>query len=262
LTTAAGEIFLGDPRYAQLIAMINSAVLIVAIAPGRVGMLLAAMLLFTPRSFYVLEMSWTEPISLMLLVATVFFAMRVPVVAPIALGLLIASKQYLPAALFLLPLMSGARHESRRAKWGFVAVAVGVATAVTLPLAVWDFRAFWQSVVTLQFKQPYRPDALSFLAWWGSDKPGWQGPFWACFVALGIGIGLSLWRARSFALGFALSFLAFFAFNKQAFANYYYLVLGALFCAIACENCISRESPADKQIIGPCADSSPLSSPP
>jgi hypothetical protein len=53
-------------------------------------------------------------------------------------------------------------------------------------------------------------------------------------------IGVAIWCSRRFersphhfALGVALTFLTFFALNKQAFANYYYLVIAALGCAIA-----------------------------
>ena len=57
------------------------------------------------------------------------------------------------------------------------------------------------------------------------------------FVALVVATGLVLWRCRrtaaGFAAGTALVFFAFFAFNKQAFANYYYFVIGAMCCAVA-----------------------------
>ena len=50
-------------------------------------------------------------------------------------------------------------------------------------------------------------------------------------------MALALWRvARTpagFALGVAALFLAFFVLNKQAFANYYFFVVGALCVAVA-----------------------------
>jgi hypothetical protein len=50
-------------------------------------------------------------------------------------------------------------------------------------------------------------------------------------------MALALWRvARTpagFALGVAAVFLAFFVLNKQAFANYYFFVVGALCVAVA-----------------------------
>ena len=43
-----------------------------------------------------------------------------------------------------------------------------MAAAVTLPFFLWSPRGFWHSVVALQLYQPFRPGALSFLAWWAS----------------------------------------------------------------------------------------------
>jgi hypothetical protein len=147
-----------------------------------------------------------------------------------------ASKQYLPATIVLMPLAYSIKLERRSLALGLI-IAVSVAAVVTLPLALWDFRAFWQSAITLQMRQPYRPDALSFLAWWGFGKTGWTGPFWLAFAALFVAAALSLWRLprgiAGFVMGFAFTYYCFFAFNKQAFANYYYLVLGGVCIATA-----------------------------
>jgi hypothetical protein len=60
------------------------------------------------------------------------------------------------------------------------------------------------------------------------------------FIAAGLAIALSLLLAPRTAAGFAgavaLTYLGFFAFNKQAFCNYYYFVLGALCSAVAALN--------------------------
>ena len=39
---------------------------------------------------------------------------------------------------------------------------------VTLPFFLWSPGDFWNSVVTLQFRQPFRTDSLSLLAWWAA----------------------------------------------------------------------------------------------
>jgi 4-amino-4-deoxy-L-arabinose transferase-like glycosyltransferase len=39
--------------------------------------------------------------------------------------------------------------------------------------------------------------------------------------------------AGGFALAVAIVYFVFFAFNKQAFVQYYYFVIGALCCALA-----------------------------
>ncbi len=59
----------------------------------------------------------------------------------------------------------------------------------------------------------------------------------AGFVALVPALALVIWRSARTPAGYAgaiaLVYLAFFAFNKQAFVNYYAFVVGALCCALA-----------------------------
>ena len=62
-------------------------------------------------------------------------------------------------------------------------------------------------------------------------------PAWPAFVLAPLALAVGLWRAprtpAGFALAVALTFLVFFAFNKQAFVNYYFFLVGALCCALA-----------------------------
>lgn len=230
-----------DVRYAQLAALVIAAALLAYSQSGLLSTAAALLLLSTPRIFFVLEQSWTEPFVVMLLAAAVFCAVRLPIALPWALGLLAASKQYMPAALFLSPLIQWQANPSpagtSRAFWRGAALAAIVAAVVTLPLALWDLRAFWKSAVTLQINQPYRPDSLSLLAWYGLGQKDWQGPAWIAFVALGTMLLLALWRRQqgfgAFPAAIASCFLVFFALSKQAFANYYFLVIGAMSCALA-----------------------------
>jgi hypothetical protein len=114
-------------------------------------------------------------------------------------------------------------------------VAMLTAGTVSLPLALWDLGGFVRSVVSLQFRQPYRADALSFLAPLHKVLPTSA----AAAIPLALMSLALLWSLRKcprtsagFALGAAAVLLVFFAFNKQAFCNYYHLVVGALCCAI------------------------------
>jgi hypothetical protein len=123
--------------------------------------------------------------------------------------------------------------------------ALVIALIVSLPLALWDWRGFWHSAVSLQLKQPFRKDALSLLSnwyWWKTM----HGPapdalmaklWWIGFAAVLPALALVLWRApRSvfgFALGISVVYLCFLAGNKQAFCNYYFFVIGAMCCAVA-----------------------------
>lgn len=235
LLTLPGHVLAGDYRYAQLVATTLAAGLLAFARPGRHGLIAACVLLFTPRSYFVLEQGWTEPLVVLGLAAVVFCASRCPRALPFVFGLFLAVKQYLvfaaPLGLLLLP-----RPWKLRDLLRFGWKAGAVAAAVTLPLALWDFPAFWKDVVALQVHQPFRADALSYLAWWAQTRgepPSTSLAFMAALVAVGLG----LWRAPRTPAGFAasvsLAYLAFFAFNKQAFANYYYFVIGALCCAVA-----------------------------
>ena len=219
-----------DVRYTHLVAMILTAILIVAADRGVLGYCAAMLFLTTPAIFLVLEKSWTEPITVMMLAATVACAIRWPRLLPLALGLFLASKQYTPATTLLF--FVGSR--SFRETIIILAKSALCALAVTLPLALWNFPAFWNSALVLQFRQPFRIDALSYLAWMGEA-------FWSPgaivlipFALLLVAMALTLLKRRSigFASAVGFCFLIFFAFSKQAFANYYFFVIGAMACGM------------------------------
>jgi hypothetical protein len=231
----------GDYRYALLVAMTLSAAL-VAYAPNRpssVSFGAAALLLLMPRGMYVLERGWTEPFVVLIFAALVFCAARLPRATPWVLGLLLASKQYVPFGAGAMLLLFLDESNGWRAAGRAIGKSVLAAVVVTLPLVLWDVGAFWHSAVALQFRQPFRWDALSFLAWWrGGERSPLPPPMLVVpFAALALATAAVLWRCRrtpaGFAAGTALVFFAFFAFNKQAFANYYYLVIAAMCCAVA-----------------------------
>jgi hypothetical protein len=92
--------------------------------------------------------------------------------------------------------------------------------------------------VLLQFGQPFRADALSFLAPLHGALPHAA----AAAVPFAVTLTVTVWVVRKcprtpagFALASAAVLLAFFALNKQAFCNYYHLVIGALCCAGAAD---------------------------
>ena len=244
LLALPGQLLAGDFRYAQLAAMTASGALMSYARPGRLGAIAAAVFLFTPRVFFVLEEAWTEPFVVLLLAATVFAACRAPKLVPIALGLLFASKQYMVLAAPLVALLL-----PRPFRWGEYARLLGKAAAlallITLPFALWNLPAFVRSVVVLQAQQPFRAEALSYLAWFA--RGDWHPPNWLGFVSAGIAIVIALLRAprtpAGFAAAVALTFIAFFAFNKQAFCNYYFFVIGACCIAIAASQPRSDAAP-------------------
>lgn len=224
LISSLGYLIGGDCRYAHLAAICLATVLVAYARPSRLSFIAALLLLFVPRVFYVIAMSWTEPVVIFLLSAVIFCICRVPAATPWVTGLLLAGKQYLVlVAPFLL------------SKWQEASKAVLIAVLVTAPLALWNVSEFWHSVVLFQFGQPLRLDALSYMAQlanYGIRLPAWL-PFLlaAAVIAFAWRNGTVTPSAKCHAIGFVL--LVFFAFNKQAFCNYYFLVIGALVCAVA-----------------------------
>lgn len=225
---------LGDYRYSQLVATTGAGALMAYSRNTRLSMLAAILFLFTPRVFFVLEEGWTEPFVVLMLASVVFVACRAPNFLPLALGLFLAIKQYaffaLPLVVLLLP---------RPFRWRkyveVVGIAILIASAITLPFFVLEVRGFWRSVIMFQILQPFRSDALSYVAWFAQGDYHW--PQWVAFAGTLVGIVIGIWRTprtpSGFAAATALTFVGFFAFSKQAFCNYYFFVTGALCIALA-----------------------------
>ena len=230
LVTMPAELLAGDFRYASLMALELAAVLMAFARPKGFGGFAAALYLTSPRIFFVLDESWTEPLVVLGLAFVVFAACRSRRAAPWLLGGLLALKQYLvfvvPAAWLLVA------HWNRTSATRLFAPAFLVAGVVTLPFFLWNPHAFWHSVVALQFYQPLRLDALSFVSWWVTDghaPPSIAVAFGAMFAASALGAWRLPRTPAGFAAAVALTYITFFAFNKQAFCNYYFFVVGS-FC--------------------------------
>ncbi len=236
LLVLPGYVLGGDSRYADIAAMTASAALVLFSGPSRWTGLMAALLLLTPRSLFVIEYAWTETLFAFTFSALMFSALRWRPALPYALGLFLATKQYSVFALPLIPLLAGPGG-TRRSTVRLIGLALVVAAAVTLPFFIWDPRAFWRAVVEFQFVQPLRTDALSHLVWIQKYFP--QIPWLQAipFVALAVALAAALWRSQPtpayFAGAFGVVQLVFFAFSKQAFANYYLFVIATLCWAAA-----------------------------
>jgi len=235
LLAAPGHLLAGDFRYANEVATLVGALLIATCRPNRVALMAAALFLMTPRTFTVLQSGWTEPYVVLAFASTVWCACRAPALLPVALGLFFAVKQYAVLAAPLVVLLHAGPAPWRTTARTLVRAAL-VAAVVTLPFVVWDPRAFVRSVIQFQVLQPFRIDSLSYPAVL-ARATGWQAPASIAFVITALTIVASVRYARRNAAGFAaaaaLAFLTFFLFNKQAFANYYFFVVGALCCAVA-----------------------------
>lgn len=248
LFTMLPGMYWNEVRYALAGAVALSVLLIAYARASWLSYAAAAGLLFMPRTLLAINESWTEPTVLLPLALTIFCAVRLPKLTPVAFGLLLASKQYMPFAVLLTPLLFG---------WDWpqlvrsLCIAGLTAAFVTLPLVLLDVSAFVHSAVMLHLRQPFRIDSLSYLAWWAQANPNSKHLSASIgFVGLIVVAALTLWRLppspANFAAAFAASYFVFFAFNEQAFANYYFLVIGALWCAVA-----AIDLPATDQVSRP-----------
>jgi hypothetical protein len=226
----------GDVRYAHVIAMALSAFLMAMARPGRIGALAGAVFLLTPRALYVLDLSWTEPLLVLTFSLVMICACRWPKALPYALGFYFSTKQYTVLALPLLPLLFQGPNVWKSLRPILFKAGV-IAAAINLPFLVWNVHEFVRALVVFQFLQPFRTDALSYLVLIYKNANGLKLPIWISMVPLVPAIWLSLRRAvhspAGFAAAMALIHLVFFAFNKQAFCNYYYFVIATACWSIA-----------------------------
>jgi hypothetical protein len=224
--------WLGDFRYGELAALIVGAAALVAAGHGSaVAVLAAGVLLFTPRGFFALEQSWTEPFAIAWLGLSVWAASaRRPLLAAVALGLAMATKQYLVLAAPMLWHLGSEPGDRRR-----VLIAAAVAAAVATLPALADPQGFLHSAVMVQVREVLRMDALSLAVplaqAGGAPLPG------VAYAALVVTAAfLALWRAPSTPSGatvaLAVTVFTAFAFGKKAFCNYYVLVIATLVLAI------------------------------
>jgi DNA-binding CsgD family transcriptional regulator len=256
LLAAPGELLAGDYRYSYLACMTAAGGLMAA-GGGPLGTLSAALFLFTPRGFFVLEQGWTEPASVFLLALTVYLARRShrshhhTRATAAVLGLFLVSKQHLILAAPLGWLLLSHHRLERKQTLEWLSWVLAPAAVITLPFLLWDAEAFMRSVVLVHLGMPFRPEALTFSSWLisvGRERL----PTAAGFITFGVTSAACLWRvARTpagFAASVALCYATFFAFGRQAFANYYYFVLAALCCAVAAVPARSLDAPGDAEV--------------
>jgi hypothetical protein len=230
---AAFVFVFGDIRAGMLLALGVTAWLVTRVTPGTAGEIAGAALLLHPRTIYVLERGWTEPIVLAALVASIALIARLrdrggsawP--AGCALALAAASKQYAP--LLVVPLLPAI---PRKRLLGVALCACAVLVVTLAPFVAWNWREFAFDVIESHFRQPFRGDSLSWLvpisARRGETVSAAPGFVAALLTLLALRRAVSLSRATCVA---AATMLAFFLFNKQAFTNYFWLAGGLLVIA-------------------------------
>ena len=232
---------LGDVRWTMLAAAIAAALLVARLGSRPESELAALLVLFQPRMLYVAKVSWTEPVVLAAWAAALAAlrrwrarAPRGALLAGLGGGLLLAAKQYAP--LLALPLAAAAPRPGAR-KAALAASAIAAATVV--PFALWNAGELWHDLAVAQVLQPFRMDALSWLAAWARWRGGTPPSAAFGFVAAALALALGLRRRPDLlrgALTAATAFLMLVLFNKQAFCNYYWLAAGLLASASVLED--------------------------
>lgn len=233
LLSAAGQTAFGDFRIGELAAVLLTAVCIAFARPSAWSFAAAILFLFTPRSLFMLDQGWIEPYVLMLLAASAWCWYRARKFAPMVLGLFFASKQYLVIATPLLLLLMSKPLLSRTNVLFLVKITVPAAI-LTLPLILLDSRGFFHSAISWHLSGQVRPDSLSYLTWFFAGNSTVPGGTWTLPLCVATGC---LWSVtpgfRNFLFSLVAVIIPVFAMNRQAFANYYYFIIGALCLLVA-----------------------------
>jgi hypothetical protein len=187
----------------------------------------------SPKLFFILEQAWVDPVQLMLVSLTTWaHVARRPVLTAVALGVVVSAKQTM---FWMIPLAGFLLWFTPR-QW---LIAAAVALASVLPFVVWDFPALRHANLGFLSSLPPRADGLTLVNWASRKfQVVLPGTGLAFLLALLV-VGLSIWRRREsttarFAVAALATYCAFFAFNKWAFANYYFLLMGLAALAAAC----------------------------
>lgn len=223
---------LGDLRYSYLTMLIFSGLLLARMGRSPLTAAAVALFLLSPVTLFVLSRSFTEPLVILMLYCTCLAAERRSRWLPVALGALFASKQYAvlgaPFAGWLLARFTWKNYLR------LLAQSAAVAALVTIPFALWNWHDFWRDVVMFQIIQPFRPDALSvsvFAVRLGLPQIPQSLVILAVFAVIAWCLRVTRPGPAAFPGCVALVLLCFFALNKQAFVNYYFLVIGAVLLA-------------------------------
>ena len=249
LPTFLSWLLFRDVRVAWLICDLLAALLMFRLAlranPGPKSALFRQLVtltfLFLPRTLFVLEQSWTEPL---VVVALAGFALALAGRRGCALtggllGLLLASKQYV---LVIVPLVLKLRR-CKVATW-ICAAATGLVLA--LPFALWDPRAMVDRVFIYFLKSPGRVDALSIYG--GFLRLGCELPWWLVVPLWLGGVAWFTWKMPRNLPGWLFStasvWLYFFMLGKQAFMNYFHLIACTLLLAVAASSVTGPSEPA------------------
>lgn len=219
--------FLQETRWTNLLAMAATAFLVAHTArtvgiPAVVSDTIGALVLLQPRTWFILEQSWTEPISAALLVGAVHAYVRNRLtLASILFGVAAVSKQYM---IVLAPLLLFLPKFHKKE----ILIAAATAIGTLLPFLLWNAQGFWHGVVESQLDTPVRLGASNSIAAYLLREHRIELATWFAFSLWTLCPLLASYWRRTVPLvpiaAFTLSLALLFNFGKQAFANYYWIM--------------------------------------
>jgi hypothetical protein len=227
--------WLGDPRIAPSLAWLGLIGLLFrrvarARQPDAAGVGLSILMASQPGWIFVIDQSWTEPLTLALIGAAALSWQTRPLASAALLGLAIASKQYmvllLPAALFVL---FAEQKRSRILAW-----MLGSAGMISAPFLLMDAPGVWSSTIEFHLSTPPRSDSSNLVGLLRQFDIDWALPGWFGLIVAALVAYLIVLRQRNlagFALASAVGLSLFFFLASQAFANYWLLVVGVTIVA-------------------------------
>lgn len=250
LLTAPG-VWLGDARWAELVALLAAGSLLAWQVAARSGarLALAVLVVVLPGTVYLVQQAWTETLLLPALVATAVLADRGRTAwAAVAFGVALATKQHV---VLLAPLLLLCRFRLRD-----LAVAGATAGAVTLPWLLANPARF--VACTTEFFLTAQAPATSLSLWLHLPEP-LRLPLLVAALLAGY---LLAWRycpreGSGFLVGAAVVFTTFGLINKQTFLNQWWLVAALVVAGLAlagrhppagvsapCDRCVGVGCPA------------------
>lgn len=228
-TYAAADALAFDSRWVTLLAGFVLWITLRKRCRDATSESLAVLLLMVPGWVAMVQLSWTEPLSVALLSAAVI--VNLPAARGLLWGLFIGSKQYL--MLWAVPATQSWIRRSRP-----VLVAAGLTAAVAYGVGLlYGVEGYIRSAFVFHLTAPEAdygsglPGIARLLFDYPLSIPGWLS------LTLGVLVGIAVVArgpktdATLLLAGVAMTFVVFMT-GSQAFPNYWYLILGGLVLVI------------------------------
>lgn len=221
---------LNDPRYIFLIAELGTAFLIYLLLrkSGEITEVLPVLFLFGPRSLFVLEQSWIDPVLVFLILLFYFLLVgktKIKNFAYPVLGVFLTIKQ--TAVFFPLLLLKRLKLTTLN-----ISAALFVTLLTVLPFLLWNPKeflndTFWSYLNFPEARKSLLQNSLSIPAFLFQQfriEPPQSVGFILSSIWLVIILFIQHKNWSQVFLALSLFFLGFHLFNRIAFADHYYFV--------------------------------------